>query len=247
MNIISLNTESKWYLSLWILIISVVWFLWFHGLDEIVGVWSYTLPLTFGLGTGMLSGLPPIRAFQAAFFGFCIVALPFLFSIPLVVPLLVFFGILTGLIALAAAIIRRLLLHQKIDIVLRSWQLISLTIGITLLVDIFTVPGTHQELFVDHQYLSFLRFLIPASVGLLGLGLFAGAFSSSQYKELVKSVMKLSIVAHGLFLPIFFIRSAIGQNIHWGDFAGVPLVGLFLFIVYKGIQIGYRSRGSHYP
>jgi hypothetical protein len=122
MNSIQVNTESKWYLALWAVAVIVGWFVWFNVLDDVVGIWSWTLPLTFGLVTGTLSGLSPKRAFQAIFFGFCVVALLFLFSIPLVVPLLIFFGILTGLIAMAAAIVRRLLLRQNLEISLKFWQ-----------------------------------------------------------------------------------------------------------------------------
>jgi hypothetical protein len=122
MNIMQVNTESKWYVSLWVVAVIVGWFVWFHILDDIVGIWSWTLPLAFGLVTGTLSGLSPKRAFQAIFFGFCVIALLFLIPIPLVVPLLIFFGVLTGLIAMAAAVVRRVLLHQNPEIGFRFWQ-----------------------------------------------------------------------------------------------------------------------------
>ncbi|MBU6997699.1 MAG: hypothetical protein HXS41_10010 [Theionarchaea archaeon] len=63
----------------WIVAVILGWFLWFYGLDDIVGIWSWTLPLAFGLCTGILSELSPKRAFQAVFLGFCLVALIFIF------------------------------------------------------------------------------------------------------------------------------------------------------------------------
>jgi hypothetical protein len=61
------NKESRKYFFLWIILVAVGCSLWFLELDNIVEIGSYTFIVIFGLG--IVSGLNPVKAFQACFFG----------------------------------------------------------------------------------------------------------------------------------------------------------------------------------
>lgn len=68
-----------------------------------------------------------------------------------------------------------------------------------------------------------------------------GAFSHLEYKELMRSVVKLSLEVHGLYLVIM-IFAFLTKQIRLKDFLMVPLIGLFLVIVLRRTQIGYNQR-----
>jgi len=249
MNTVELRSESKAkskaesktkVVLICVLLIAVGWFLWFYALDHIVMAGGYSFAAIVGLTVGILSGLPPKKAFQACFYGFCVVAL-LLFMFPNVAVSQVFIGALSGLFGMAGAILRRIVLHQEIEIHLKSWQWTLLIGGVTLFADYTTIPSILLELYTYQDYLFLAEFFVPVLIGLFALGLFVGAFSHLEYKELMRSVVKLSLEFHGLYLVIMIFAFLAGQ-IRLQDFLIVPLIGLFLVIVLKGIQIGYRQR-----
>jgi hypothetical protein len=228
----------------WILLVVVGWFLWFFG-RYYFDPQSFLFPLTYGLGIGIVSGLPPTRAFLACFFGFSILA--FLIGLYFsVFEGFVIFGILCGLFAMAGAIIRRILFRQRIEeLYLKPWQWVLLICGVTILADRFVILGTFHELFVYHRIFSFFQFFVPSLVGLFALGLYTGAFYQLKYDELIKSVKMLSLGTHGAFL-IYMIYRFVMRSISWEPFLTAILISLFFYIVLKGTQIGYKSRSKDF-
>jgi hypothetical protein len=241
MNIPIKAIKSIVYFFLWIFLVVMGYSLWSLGLD----VWSLIFPLILGLSMGIISGLPPIRAFLACFCGFLYIALGIglLFSI---FEDLILFGILCGFFATAGAIIRRILFRRGIEeLYLKPWQWVFLIGGVTILADYFTIPGAFYKLAVYQHVLSFVHFFVPALIGLFALGLYTGSFHTVGYDELVKSVMKVSLGAHGLFLAYRVFRLVTG-SISWKSFLVIPLIGLYLVVLYKGAQIGYQLRNRKF-
>jgi hypothetical protein len=229
---------------IWILLIIAGWFFSFFARNLLIDPKSFFFPLVFGLAIGVLSGLNPIRAFLACFFGFFILALLIgvYFS---VFEDFVFFGILCGLFATAGAILRRILFHRGIEeLYLKPWQWIILIGGITILADRLTILSTFQGLFVYSRISSFLRFFVPSLIGLFALGLYAGVFFNVEYDELMKSVKMVSLGAHGLFLVYMVVRYII-KNVSWEPFLTASLIVLFFVVIYKGTQIGYNFRNRN--
>ena len=242
MNIPMKAITSTVYFCVWIFLVVGGWLLW--SIFSVLDMWSYILPLTLGLSVGILSGLPLTRAFLACFFGFLILALLSAFSFPRISAGLIFFGFLCGLCAVAGAIIRRILFHREIEeLYLNRWQWVSFIGGVTSLADYFTIPGAYYELFVYHHVFSFVQVLVPVLTGLFALGLYAGSFYNPGYGEPVKSVMKASLGAHGLFLA-YRVYLLVTGSISLKSFVVIPLIGLYLVVLYKGAQMGYQLKNK---
>jgi hypothetical protein len=241
MTIQFLRTESRQYFYAWILIVTIFWFILLLMYVDIISAWVYFFPIVFGLGVGIVSGLSPTRAFQACFFGFVILTLLIGFVF-LLAHYLLLFGLISGLSAMAGAVLRRVVLHQEIESPLQFWQWALPLGGLIILADLFTIPGSFEELFVDHCLLPFFRFLLLFLLGLFALGLFVGAFSELDSREVTKSVMRLSIGAHGLFLTIMLALFAFERGIYWKFFLEFSLACLFLVVVLEGSRMGYELR-----
>lgn len=246
MKILSQRVRSILYMCMWVFLVVIGWFLWFFLEYYLVDVGSYILPLTIGLIVGILSGLHPTRAFLACFCGFLVIGFLLSFTFSNVLRSVVIFGIVCGLFAMAGAIIRRILFRRGIeDLYLKPWQWTLLIGGVTIFADYFIIPGTFQELFVYHRFLSFVQFFVPSLIGLFVLGLYTGVFYQLEYDELLKSVKRLSLGAHGIFL-IYMIYRFVTRSISWEPFLTALLIGLFFVIVFKGAQIGYGFRNKKF-
>jgi hypothetical protein len=240
MNIPLMRIKPILHLWLWIFLVVGGWLLW--SIFLVLDVWSYILPLTLGLGVGILSGLPPTRAFLACFFGFLVIGFLLSFTFSNVLRSVIIFGVLCGFFATAGAIIRRIFFRRGIEeLYLNRWQWVSLIGGVTSLADYFTIPGAFYKLFVYHHVFSFVQVLVPVLIGLFALGLYAGSFYTAGYDELVKSVMKASLGAHGLFLA-YRIYLLVTGSISPKSFVVIPLIGLYLVVLYKGAQMGYQLK-----
>jgi hypothetical protein len=245
-NIQFIKTDSKQYTYAWIFMIILGWILWFFALDHIVRAGGFLFAVIVGFFTGILSGLPPVKAFKVCFYGFCVIALILLFGFPTVALSQVLVGALSGLFAIAGAILRRITLHQVIEIHLRPWQWILLIGGVTLFADFFIILSIVQELFTYHHFNFLYQYLIPVLAGLFAAGLFVGAFSHSKHENLMKSLRRLLFGCHGVFVVFVILVFIIEGKIEW-DFALVlPFTVLFSILVLGGIQIGVSSRNSKY-
>lgn len=239
MNIQFQRIKSIVYLCVWIFLVIIGWSVWSLGLDA----GSYVLPLTFGLTVGVLSGLPPARAFLACFCGFFIIALLIGFYFFIFEDLIIF-GILCGLFAMTGAVIRRIVFRWKIEeLYLNLWQWVLLVGGVSAIADYFTIPGVYSELFIYHRLTVFSRYFISTLVGLFALGLYTGFFFHQDYKKLMKSVKRFSLGGHGVFLMYMVYLSATGHTSR-ESFLFVPLTLVFLAVVLIGTRIGYSRSGS---
>jgi ABC-type iron transport system FetAB permease component len=223
---------------MWVFFVAVAWHLWYFVFD----IWSYMLPLTFGMVVGVLSGLSQPRSFLACLCGFSINALLFIFVFFNVAAGLILFGILSGLVAVAGAVLRKMLLNERTeDLYLKSWQQMLLIGGVSILADYFTIIGTYQEFFVYHRFLTYLKSFIPVVVGLFISGLYAGVFNNVEYKTVMKSVIRVTLASHLVYL-VYMGYLFFEENITWRPFLFVPLMGLYLVLVLVGMKIGYRFR-----
>jgi hypothetical protein len=228
------------YLCVWIFIVVVGWFLWFFARYYLVDVWSFAFPLILGLTVGVISALPPLRAFLACFLGFFVIALwiGIYFSI---FSDLILFGIICGLFAIAGAVLRRVVFRRRIEeLYLRPWEWVLLIGGVIAIADYVVVPCASSELLRYHRLTIFSRFFICSLIGLFALGVYAGIFYNREYKSLMKSVAEIALGGHGVF---FIYRGRFfARHIDWELLLLVTLLVIFFFVLLIGTHVGYYSR-----
>lgn len=242
MSIAFQKIKSVLYLLFWILLIAAMCDLWLHGLEDLINVGDYVFVIIFGIFVGIVSGLPPKKAYLVCFFGFFIIA-PFglFFSI---FEDLVFLGILCGVFGIAGAVILRIGTHQKIEeLYLTPWEWVLLIGGISLLADYIVIPCAYAELFMYHRLTIFSKFFICSLIGLFALGVYAGVFYCRDYKRLMKSVGKAALGGHSIFLIYRGYLLAVGYTT-LESFLLIPLTLVFFVVVLIGTKIGYSRRGN---
>jgi hypothetical protein len=210
--------------AIWIPVSTAIWILLWLNIRLDINpflVRNYAPAVIAGLAVGFLSGLSPKKAFWACFYGFFILWFFFAFiavfpyfAIVLrvflvIMPLIAAF--LCGLFGIAAALFRRIVLHQEIEeIHLEKWQWTLLLGGVVILVDILFLSHVIHYLYLYESYgwTYYASFLVCALLGLFALGLFAGAFQTCEYKRMVLSALQILLIAHGLFFLFLAIQSA---------------------------------------
>jgi hypothetical protein len=243
----SRSIKSGAYFCLWVIIVIGGWFLWFYGVDRVaISLGSYILPFTFGLGVGILSGLSPRRAFLACFFGFFALAVLFAFYNPIEIVWFTIFGVLSGLFAMAGAILRRIFFHRKIEeLYMKRWQWILLVGGASVMADYTVILCMYRQLFVYRYVFAFIQLFIPVLICLFALGLYTGLFSRLEHEELSKFVITASISGHICFL-FYMLFLCIVRHRTWESFVMIPLIGVYFLVLYKGAQIGFRLRNREF-
>jgi len=243
MNIPFPDKESKKYFIAWIILVPISCSVWFLLLDDFIETMSFAFIILFGLVVGIISGLQPVKAFQACFLGlliFIIYLIPTGFHIFSIV-----FIALPSLFALTGAIFRKIILGQEIEIHLKRWQWTLLIGGLILFSDgsTFMLLGT---LSVDSFFLSCTRFFIPMLLGLFCAGVFTGIFANMEQKKLVTSVLITSLGSH--LLPVIYIFYIIidTDKIYITDFGPLLLMGLFSISVSLGTRIGCKWRKNKF-
>jgi hypothetical protein len=242
MNITFQKIKSIVYLIAWILLIAVIWDLWLFGLERLFNVGDFVFIIFFGIFVGIVSGLPPKKAYLVCFLGFFIIA-PFglFFSI---FQGLAFFSIVCGVFGIAGAVIRRIITHQRIEeLYLKPWEWVLLIGGVSILADYIVIPCAYAELFTYHRLTIFSRFFICSLIGLFALGVYTGVFYCRNYNRLMKSVGKAALGGHGVFLMYRGYLLAVGYTT-LESFLLIPLTLVFLAVVLIGTKIGYSKRGS---
>jgi hypothetical protein len=246
MNTVSQTIKSVAYICIWIFLVLGGWVLWLVALHSVIDMGDYTFMIVFGLIIGILSGLSPARAFLAWFCGFFLIALLFAFYDPDDIAWMMVFGGLSGLFAMAGAILRRILFRRKIEeLYLKSWQWILLVGGASILADYVVIICMYRQLLVYHYVFAFIQLFILVLICLFALGLYTGLFSRLGYDELVKFVIKASIGGHTCFLFYMAFLRIVGHTT-WKSFLMIPLIGVYLLVLYKGAQIGFRLRNREF-
>lgn len=238
------NADSKKYFISWIVLVIIGWFWWFFKLEDIIEIRSYTFIILFGLGVGIISGLQPVKAFQACLIGLLAIEL-FLIPTGFSIYLLLFFPSLTSLFALIGAILRKIFSGQEVEIDLKRWQWIALIVALTLFSDSSAFIVIEQPS-LNSFLLHLARFFIFYVIGLFCAGLFTGAFSPMEQKKLMKSVAIVSFGSHSIFVIWIFCIIIASREIHITDFAAFPLMGLLSMSVLTGTHIGCRWRKSKF-
>jgi hypothetical protein len=232
--------DSRVYVFLWVLAIPIGWILWFMFLDHIIDVWSYFLPLTFGLAVGMFSGLSPVRAFQACFLGFLVLTITIGIAFSVAIYMIIF-GSFAGLIALGGAIFRKVILHEGVDLNLEWWQWALLLSGVIVFTDIILV-GVFREpspYLLDH----FLKnMLVPVLLGVFATSYVTGSYSrQKEWTLLTSAAITVFVIDFLFFLYLLDSSSRIeerGMILH----GALLFMGLFLIAVLTGILVGCKCR-----
>jgi hypothetical protein len=261
MNFLGVFTEErKWILFVWSLLVAVAWFVWFTFLAVDLNpfvVENYTYPLIIGFFVGIFSGLSPERSFQACFYGFVVFAL-FSAFLALVSPTGIngivwalsiiafqsFFAVFSGLLGGGGTILRKIVLHQRIEIHLSSWQWILLIGGLTVFADVlvFVNVVTELSLLPYHSWRYFFSPLVAVLSGLFILGSFIGAFYDFEYAELIRRILRIIVASHGLFLSSLAILLVLAHEFDWNVFLSPLFCVISIGLVFLGVLLGYRSK-----
>lgn len=243
MNIPFPDTDSKKYFLFWIVLVAISCSFWFMKLDDVVETGSYTFIIIFGLVVGIISGLQPVKAFQACFLGlliFIIYLIPTGFHIFSIV-----FIALPSLFALTGAIFRKIVLGQEIEIHLKRWQWTLLIGGLILFGDTVAL-GVIQELNTQYHEDTLVRFFVPTLLGLFAAGLFTGTFSRKECRDVMKSITKVSWLIHSMYMALILYASLTTQDVD-KEILLFFLMLIFLFLdVLLGTRIGCRWRKNKF-
>ncbi|MBU7014393.1 MAG: hypothetical protein HXS52_13755 [Theionarchaea archaeon] len=234
------ETKSALYFGFWILFVIGVMIWWFRTFFDFM--YEIALPLICGCTVGVLSGLSPARLFLACFLGFSIVAILITLTSEDVFWFFLLLGISCGLIALACAMLRRIILRSKTELPsLATWQWAVLIGGASALGDFLLIPDSYTAVVQFHLSRLFAEVLTAIMIGLAGLGLSLGAFCNFERQSLVKNVLKFSLGGHTLFLLYCGFRLATG-HMFWKDSFFFPVILISLTVLVIGAKTGYRFK-----
>jgi hypothetical protein len=240
MHITFREIKSALYFSFWVIFVIGVPFLWSirYGYD----MYHFATPVICGCVVGILSSLSPVRSFLAGFLGFSTTGVLSSVADTKYLAPFALLGIFCGSIALACAVLRRVILRSRTEqLRLATWQWVILVGGASIFADYFLIPGSYTAVVQFHFYRLFVEVLMVALTGFFCLGLYAGAFYDFEYRNLIKNVLKFSLEGHSAFLLYFAFRLATG-HIFWKDSFFSIVIVIFLIVLIIGTRAGYRFR-----
>jgi hypothetical protein len=242
--------------KLWIPVvtaIAVIWYL-FLGVDMNPFLIPNYYPLfVAGITVGAISGAPSKKAFLICFWGYAVISFfwivfalglsgnlgeGFLFAASYIA-----WATLCGLFGMWGTLLRQLILLGKVEkVTLKSWQWLFLVCVVTIVADMIIIPNVYR-VFVVLKSVHSLPALFMILAILLTLGVFIGAFSTLEYKSVLRAAVKWSAESHIVFLLIFIV--------FYIDVGGPPIqyylcylgfAALFLTFVIAGTHLGYHFR-----
>jgi hypothetical protein len=234
------KVKSGLYFCLWIFIVVGIEFLWililpycfWHTYLFYIGI-----PIVFGLFIGLVSGYPPRKAFLVGFLGnFVFERLFGVYSF------LGFFdflqlSIFLGLMAIAGAIIRRVLFRDFKELYLSTPEWVILIGGCSAYAD-YIIFSTADRVFVYQNYLQFFTGVSIVSIGIFALGLYAGAFFNKEYKNPLQKIKKISLAGHTGFILYTILIMFMGATI-WRTCLFYSFLGFFV-VLFAGAKIGRK-------
>jgi hypothetical protein len=240
MHITFQKVKSVLYFSFWVIVVIGVPFLW--SITYGYSLYHFATPLICGCLVGIISALSPARSFLAGFLGFFITgALSSVTETEYLVPFALL-GIFCGSIALACAVLRRVILRSRTEqLHLATWQWVIIVGGASIFADYFLIPGSYTAVVQFHFHQLFIEVLMAILTGFLCLGLYAGAFYDLEYHDLIKNVLKFSLGGHAVFLLYFAFRLA-ARHVFWKDSFFFIVIVMLTVVLFIGTGIGYRFR-----
>jgi hypothetical protein len=244
--------------AVWIPVSTAIWILlWLNirlNIDPLTAR-NYAPAVIAGLAVGSLSGLSPKKVFWACFYGFLILWFFFAFGavvsyyslvlrvVLVIMPLIAAF--FCGLFGIAAAILRRIVLHQEIEeIYLEKRQWTLLLGGVVIFVDILFFSHVLFDIYLYRTYgWPYLApFLVCVLLGLFALGLFAGAFQIYEYRRIMSSALQILLIDHGLFLLSVVIRTIILHSYSIKIYLSLLFCIISSAVMLSGIHLGHTLR-----
>jgi hypothetical protein len=234
------KVKSALYFSFWVVFVIGVPFLWSitYGYD----MYHFATPLICGCAVGIISALSPARSFLAGFLGFFVTgALSSITDTKYLAPFALL-GIFCGLVALACAVLRRVILRSRTEqLHLATWKWVIIVGGASIFADYLLIPGSYTAVIQFHFHQLFIEVLMAVLTGFFCLGLYAGAFYDLEYQDLIKNVLKFSLGGHSAFLLYFIFHLATG-HIFWKDSFFFIVIVILTVIFFIGVGTGYRLR-----
>ncbi|MGC1122058.1 MAG: hypothetical protein WBA22_13290 [Candidatus Methanofastidiosia archaeon] len=241
------TVKSVLYSIIWTVITASLWFLWLFGFESLIPVGDFTFIMLYGVFMGAVSGFSPRKAFSVCLLGFFIIAILLGLAFSVGFRALLFLGVLCAIFAMAGTIIRRIITQKKMEeLCLNPWEWAVLIGGISLLVDYTVIGRAYTQLLIYHRMSTFLRWIISGSVGLLLLGMYAGAFYHKDHRLLVKSLVSFSAGGHTTYILYKSYIYIIGHMSSRAFLLVFLIIAVFIPIFFIGAKIGYYfSTGEH--
>jgi hypothetical protein len=240
MHITLQKVKSALYFSFWVIVVIGVPFLWsiIYGYD----MYHFATPLICGCLVGIVSALSPVRSFLAGFLGFSTTGVLSSVADTKYLAPFALLGIFCGLVALACAVLRSIILRSKTEqLHLVAWQWAVIMGGTSVFADFLLIPDSYTAVIQFHLHQLFAEVLAVFLTGFFCLGLYAGAFYDLEYQNLMKNVLKFSLGGHGIFLLYFIFRVATG-HMFWKDSFFLSVIVILIVILFIGVGVGYRLR-----
>ncbi|MGC1119598.1 MAG: hypothetical protein WBA22_00770 [Candidatus Methanofastidiosia archaeon] len=248
--IFDLTTRQK----LWIPVVTVIAVTWYFFLGVDINpflIGNYGSLFVAGIVVGAISGASPKKAFLICFWGYAVISffwVAFGFSSNLaegsfLAAFYIAWAILCGLFGMWGALLRQLILHGKVEkVTLKSWQWLILVGVVTIVADMIIIPDAYR-VFVVLKSIYSLPVVFMILTGLFALGLFVGTFSTLEYKLMLRTITKWSILSHIVFLLILVLLLLdVGGPALQDYVCCIGFVALFLTTVIAGAHFGYKFR-----
>ncbi|MGD2247184.1 MAG: hypothetical protein PVF58_02175 [Candidatus Methanofastidiosia archaeon] len=236
------KVKSVLYFCVWIFIVVGFEFLWLAILPYYFWdtyLYYIGIPIVFGIFIGLLSGFPPRKAFLVGFLG------NFLFAVSLGFLSFLHFSsidylqlsILLGLMAIAGAVIRRVLSRDFKELYLSTKEWVILLGGCSAYADYIIFP-TFDRIFEYQNYFQFFTGVLIVSISMFALGLYAGAFFNKEYNPIQK-IKEISLAGHTGFILYTILIMFMGAPI-WETCLFYSFAALFFVVLLAGAKIGRK-------
>jgi hypothetical protein len=234
------KVKSGLYFCFWIFVVVGIEFLWIRSFNYIWHTYLcyIGIPIVFGIFIGLLSGYSLRKAFLVGIIG------TFLFAVSLGFFSFLDFldylqlSIFLGLMAMAGAVLRRVLSRDFKELYMSTKEWVILIGGCSAYAD-YIIYTTADRIFVYQNYLQFFAGVLIVSIGIFDLGLYAGAFFNKEYKIPLQKIKKISLAGHsGFVLYTIFIMFA-GATI-WKTCLFYSFIVLFFVALFAGAKIGRK-------
>lgn len=228
---------------LWIFIVIIINILFVFILPCIsyhTELWYFVPSLIVCILLGLRSGFSPPKAFLTAFFGNFIFTISFgMYSFYYLVDLY-HMSIFLGLMGMAGAVLRRVIIRDFEELYLSTREWILLIGGVSAYADYYVFSAA-DLIFKYQSYFIYLKKILIVSVGVCILGVYAGAFFNTNYDNPAQKIKYISLGGHSGFVLYTIILLFMGAPL-WKIFLFYSIIIVFSVLLLAGTKIGQKYK-----